>query len=109
MLDIVGLNLEINNMSYVIIGIYNHHANSYESFKNTLTKLHIKYGKEKRMIIASDLNVNLLQHGEVNDITEWVDSVIKNFTFIIETPTRITNHSKTLIDNYLINDLLSNS
>ena len=37
------------------------------------------------------------------DITEWVATLLENeFTFIIQSPTRVTNTTKTIIDNYVL-------
>ena len=45
----------------------------------------------------------MLKYGKHSDITEWVDNLLENdFTFVIQSPTRITNTTKTIIDNFIL-------
>src|SRR5271154_2995952 len=61
------------------------------------------FGNDNKIIIACDLNINLLNYGVSTPITDYVDSLMdKNISFIVDSPTRITNNSKTLIDNFLL-------
>jgi exonuclease III len=102
-LDIVGIKFEMSKQKFALFGIYNHNANKIESFNKTLLNLIKKFGNDNKIIIASDLNINLLNYGVTNSITDYVDSLIdNNISFIVDSPTRITNNSKTLIDNFLL-------
>jgi hypothetical protein len=102
-IDILGINLEINEQKFVIFGIYNHNANKIESLYKTLINLINKFGNNNRIIIASDLNINVLKYGMCSSITDFVDFLMdKNLSFIVDSPTRITNISNTLIDNFLL-------
>ena len=50
------------------------------------------------------MNVNLLNYNEHNQTNEFLDSLASNsFIPLILQPTRITNHSNTLIDNIFSN------
>lgn len=105
-LDIIGLNISINKQNYAVIGLYNHNSNKIDSFKDTLLKVKSKFSKDKKIIVACDLNINLLNYGVINSVTNFVDALVDdNITFIVETPTRNFKNSSTLIDNFLLNGL----
>src|SRR5271154_5088244 len=99
----VGIKFELSKQKFAVFGIYNHNANKIESFTRTLLKLATKFGNDSKIIIACDLNINLLNYGASTPITDYVDSLTdKNISFIVDSPTRITNNSKSLIDNFLL-------
>ena len=68
---------------------------------NYLNKLLENISKEQKSIfLLGDFNVNLLNYNEHNQTIEFLDSLASNsFIPLILQWTRITNHSKTLIDN----------
>ena len=62
----------------------------------------IKYLENKNLI--GDFNVNLLNYNNHNPTNEFLDSLASNsFVPYILQPTRLTSHSKTLIDNIFSN------
>ena len=64
----------------------------------------IEQGKSKTVILAGDFNFDLLKHDSHNPTGEFLNNLI-SFSYIplITHPTRITEHSSTLIDNIFIN------
>ena len=70
-----------------------------------LNKLLENVSKEQKSIfLLGDFNVNLLNYNEHNQTNEFLDSLASNsFIPLILQPTRITNHSNTLIDNIFSN------
>ena len=72
---------------------------------NYLNKLLENISKEQKSIfLLGDFNVNFLNYNEHNPTNEFLDSLVSNsFIPLILQPTRITNHSNTLIDNMFSN------
>ena len=72
---------------------------------NYLNKLLENISKEQKSVfLLGDFNVNLLNYNEHNQTIEPLDSLASNsFIPLILQPTRITNHSNTLIDNIFSN------
>ena len=70
-----------------------------------LNKLLENISKERKSVfLLGDFDVNLLHYNEHNQINEFLDSLASNsFMPLILQPTRITSHSKTLIDNIFSN------
>ena len=70
-----------------------------------LNKLLENISKEQKCVfLLGDFNVNLLIYNEHNQANEFLDSLASNsFILLILQPTRITNHSNTLIDNIFSN------
>ena len=102
-IDMLGIQFILNAQKYVLLGIYNHNQNKIESFHKILLNFLNRFGKVSNIIIASDLNINLLKYSVLAPITEFVDSLIdNNIKFIVDSPTRITKNSRTLIDNFLL-------
>ena len=60
--------------------------------------------EEKHVFLLSDFNINLLNYNDHQTTNNFLDSLASNsFILCILHPTRITNHSKTLIDNIFSN------
>ena len=101
--------IEIVNQkkSNIIVGvIYRHPSMDLTDFScNYLNKLLENISKElKSVFLLGDFNVNLLNYNEHNQTNEFLDAVASNsFIPLILQPTRITNHSNTLIDNIFSN------
>ena len=68
---------------------------------NYLNTLLDKVPKEQKSVfLLGDFNVNLLNYNNHNPTNEFLDSLTSNsFAPNILQPTRITSHSKTLIDS----------
>ena len=82
--------------------IYKHPSMDLTDFNsNYLNNLLEKVSKEqKHIFLLGDFNINLLNYNVHNPTNEFLDSLASNsFLPCILQPTRITSHSKTLIDN----------
>ena len=78
---------------------------------NYLNSLLEKISKEQKSVfLLGDFNINLMNYNVHNPANEFLDSLASN-SFLPYTlqPTRITSHSKTLIDNILTNINLPDS
>ena len=75
-----------------------------ESMKSNLQFL--ERHKTKHIIIAGDTNIDLIQHdNDIHAQTISEDTLSHGFTEVISKPTRITDHSATLIDHIYTNSL----
>ena len=72
---------------------------------NYLNKLLENISKEQKSIfLLGDFNVNLLNYNEHNQTNKFLDSLVSNSSLpLILQPTRITNHSNTLVNNIFSN------
>ena len=70
-----------------------------------LTKFLKFYPKERKQVfLLGDFNINLLNYNDHQPTNDFLDSLASNsFIPYILHPTRITSHSKTLIDNIFSN------
>ena len=95
--------------SNIIIGcIYKHPSMDLNYFKtNYLNILLDKVSKEQiSVFLLGDFNVNLLNYNDHNPTKEFLDPLSSNsFVPYILQPTRLTSHSKTLIDNIFSNTI----
>ena len=93
--------------SNIIVGcLYKHPSMDVSDFnKNYLNTLLDKLSIEnKQVFLLGDFNVNLLNYNDHQPTNEFLDSLASNsFIPYILQPTRITSHSKTLIDNIFSN------
>ena len=94
--------------SNIIVGcLYKHPNMDVSDFnnKNHLNTLLDKLSKEnKQVFLLGDFNINLLNYNDHQPTNEFLDSLASNsFIPYILQPTRITSHSKTLIDNIFSN------
>ena len=82
-----------------------------ESNSNSLNNLLEKVSKEQKSVfLLGDFNINLLNNNILSPTNEFLDSLASNsFLPYILQPTRITSHSKTLIDNIFTNINLPDS
>ena len=65
--------------------------------------------EKKEIILKRDFNTNLLTYDSDKDTIDFVDTMYaSSFYPTINTPTRITATSKTLIDNIFYNDFTKN-
>ena len=74
-------------------------------FNKNLNPLLDRLSKEnKRVFLLGDFNINLLNYNDHQPADEFLDSLASNsFLPCFLQPTRLTSHSKTLIDNILSN------
>ncbi len=80
-------------------------CNFFDLLSNQLQDL---TNKNKSIYLVGDLNLDLLKYNTVNQVREYVD-LLFSFGFIhtISKPTRISEHSATLIDHICTNRLCS--
>ena len=87
----------------VVVGcIYKHPTMKTETFiEDFFTPLLQKTNKEKkRLVLMGDFNINLLDYGNSVPVNRFVDSLQSLYLLpSISLPTRITDRSRTLIDN----------
>ena len=97
--------------SNIIIGcIYKHPSMDLNDFNtNYLNILLDKVSKEQiSVFLLGDFNVNLLNYNDHNPTNEFLDPLSSNsFVPYILQSTRLTSHSKTLIDNIFSNIISS--
>ena len=107
--------VEINNgkSKNLIVGII-YRPNTFpladmDIFSNTLFDIMDMINKEnKTSVIMGDMNIDLLKYKIHNGTSEYLDTLFSNgFLPLITKPTRITDHSATLIDHIYTNDLSS--
>ncbi|KAL5270451.1 hypothetical protein ACHWQZ_G001240 [Mnemiopsis leidyi] len=61
--------------------------------------------KNKNICLVGDTNINLLDYGKNDAVTRYVDSLAQfGFAPVISPPTRITDHSATVIDHIFVNN-----
>ena len=66
--------------------------------------------EQKSVLLLGDFNINLLNYNVHSPTNEFLDSLASNsFLPYILQPTRITSHSKTLIDNIFTNVIFPDS
>ena len=102
------LNFKINNLNVIIGGVYRHPKGNINHFNTALNNIISQINDNTLAIVLGDININLL-----SDANEKVDDYLNNFlsnNFIpcITLPTRIRNHSVSLIDHIFIKKLQIN-
>ena len=82
-----------------------------DSNSNYFNNLLEKVSKEQKSVfLLGDFNINLLNYNVHSPVNEFLDSLASNsFLPYILQPTRITSHSKTLIDSIFTNVILTDS
>ena len=91
----------------IVVGcIYKHPTMDVLDFKNNyLGQIFESVSKERKQVfLLGDFNINLLNYNCHQPTNDFLDSLASNsFIPYILHPTRITSHSKTLIDNIFSN------
>ena len=78
-----------------IAGIYRHPNSNYEPIKKLISLLSKNF---KNLIVLGDINVNLL--AETKSTDEYINTIhVNNYISHINHPTRVTEHSKSVIDH----------
>ena len=99
--------IEIINSKKSNTSIYKHPNMDVLDFNYLINQLLDKISKEqKQNFLLGDFNTNLLNYNEHKPTNEFLDSIASNsvIPYILQ-PTRLTSHSKTLIDNIFSNVL----
>ena len=102
----VWVSFNINKQKVLIGGIYRHPKGNIEHFNNSLKDIISNINDNTLAIILGDINVNLMLEGN-----EKVDTYLNNyfenkFVPCITLPTRIRDHSTTLIDHIFVKNPL---
>ena len=92
----------INGQAVIVGGIYRHPNGNIQHFndalKNTISQIH----DDTLAIILGDININLLSESE-EKVENYLNNYLeKSFIPCITLPTRITDHSATLIDHIFL-------
>ena len=101
-----GLFIELNELNIIISIIYRSPSfNSIKEFSKSLNEKISKIKREnKKVIIAGDLNIDLLKYSSHHATTEFLDHMlINNIIPKITMPTRTTETSSSLIDHIYTN------
>ena len=96
------------NKTKIIANIYRSPNRSTENFIKLLdgTMRNLERHSRKHIVAAGDFNVNLLRHDNDIHCQNLVETMAKyGFVQIAARPTRITDHSATLIDHVYTNDI----
>ena len=91
----------------VVCNYYRSPNSDYLKFSRKIEELLTKLGrdKHKRIFLMGDSNINLLDYGKSDHCTKFIDKLTEyGFAQLISRPTRVTNHSATLIDHIFSND-----
>ena len=93
----------------IISNVYRSPSKRPDSFlrnlESTMQKLSGRHGK-KHIILVGDLNIDLIKHTSDRSSQILVDSMASSgFLQLISRPTRLTDHSATLIDHIYTNNL----
>ena len=106
-LESVFIEIVNKNKSNLIVGcIYRHPSMIASEFIDDYLKpLFDKIDSDKtKVMLMGDFNLDLLQYDNSNDVSNFLETVISNSFFpYISLPTRVTSHSKTVIDNIFLN------
>ena len=96
--------VELSDFHKILACIYRSPDSDFYEFLSKLEVLITKvYSKGKRLILCGDLNVNFLQH---NGKLQYLQNLLlmNNLTNVVKSPTRITSHTKSLIDVKIVNN-----
>lgn len=98
-----------NVCDYIVGVIYRRPGSDNAAFINSLSEIMtILRTSNKKCYILGDFNLDLLKYEFNNYVREFTDKMFSNFFYpCIHKPTRVSNHSATIIDNIFCNDLLT--
>ena len=85
---------------------YRHPNTDINKFNNYIDNIMQKISKENKLLfIMCDFNLNLLNYESHNDTNDFINTVISHYLLPhILHPTRVTDHSATVIDNIFSNN-----
>ena len=103
-IDNIWITLEANNKNMLIGCIYRHpkSPSAIPHFTANLNELMKNINDNTTTIIAGDFNIDLIDSQNTH-VEQYVDTILQNsFIPCITIPTRITDHSTTLLDHILL-------
>ena len=96
------LRFNINNQSVILGGIYRHPKGDKKHFNDSLKNVISQINDDTLAIILGDININLLTE-DCDKVQSYLNTFLeKSFIPCITLPTRIADHSATLIDHIFI-------
>ena len=96
------ISCKINDQNVIIGGIYRHPKGDVDHFNNALKNAISQISNNTLAIILGDTNIDLLQENEAK-VNAYLNNFFENnFIPCITLPTRITDHSATIIDHIFI-------
>lgn len=103
LLEFCCVKFKVDNFHFLLVGIYRTPQFENSEFLNRLNKLiNNLVRKEKNLIIIGDFNIDTLKDSP--ELKELKSILLRcGMNYIIDFPTRVTNTSKTCIDNILTN------
>ena len=91
-----------NDLNIIIGGVYRHPNGDVDHFNNAIKNTISKISKNTLAIVLGDVNIDLLQENDTK-VNAYLNNFFEyNFIPCITLPTRITDHSATLIDHIFI-------
>jgi len=103
--------LQVNKQNILIGSIYrppeqSHKKDHLDLFNSEFSKIlkSIDRGKKKTVLLAGDYNLDLLRYDSHGPTADFLNNLFSySYLPAIKYPTRITEHSKTLLDNVFVN------
>lgn len=95
-----------NGKSHIIVGcVYRHPRANIAQFTQQLEEIIKKLAQSKyQVFILGDINIDFLKYNTHTPTEEYLDMLFSNsYIPLITKPTRLTNHTKTLIDHIYTN------
>ena len=96
------LSFKIDNQKVILGGIYRHPKGEIDHFNNALKNTISKINNDTLAIILGDFNIDLIKEYDPKVSCYLNNYFENNFIPCITLPTRITDHSATLIDHIFI-------
>ena len=110
-LESVFIELNQKNEQNIVIGcVYRHPCMSINEFLDEYLSpfLELSSNENKKLILLGDFNIDLLKFETSNSVSNFIDLISSYYVMPqIFLPTRITQNSKTLIDNIFVNSFES--
>ena len=105
--------IKSNNRNIMVGCVYRHpsmEVNEFNSlFLNTLSE-NLLSEKNKEIVLMGDFNIDLLKYEKDHNTADFLDQMYSaSLVPHITSPTRITSHSRTLIDNIFSMDISENA
>ena len=102
--------IEINNhksKNLLCCCLYRHASSDITNFNNHISSILQKVQKEnKSLIIMGDFNINLVNYDSHPETNDFINLMVSHYLLHhILHPTRVTDHSATIIDNIFFNTL----
>ena len=101
-----GLILKIRKVKIFSASAYRHPNTDVKTFNDYVNQTMQKISKENKLIfLMGDFNVNLLNYESHDETNEFINTMVSHYLLPhILHPTRVTDHSATVIDNIFSNN-----